>query len=195
MPDFMVSCSCSTLKGVLRNCSSASGTRIICYCKDCQAGAHALGAERLLNPQGGTDIVQTLPTRLEITEGAEHLSCLRLSPKGLLRWYASCCNTPMFNTLGTNRLRFLGVLSHAIEKGPEIAFGPVIAVANVQGAGSVEAGLEEYGRTRALFHILSRHLAALLSRKKSATFFSPDGTPTAVPRVLTLEERRAATPV
>jgi len=40
------------------------------------------------------------PAQVSIHEGSEQIRCLRLSPKGLFRWYAGCCNTPLGNTLG-----------------------------------------------------------------------------------------------
>jgi len=58
-----------------------------------------LRAEAALMPDAGVALYQTRPDCVHIDDGAEHLACLRLSPKGLLRWYASCCDTPLANTL------------------------------------------------------------------------------------------------
>lgn len=193
MSDVSVSCKCGSLKGVLHNCSAKSGTRVVCYCKDCQAGARALGAEHLLNERGGVDLFQTLPSALEITEGAQHLACQRLSPKGLMRWYASCCDTPMFNTLGTQKLRFLGVLTHVIDGDPTDAFGPVQVVANVASAASGSETLKEYGVAKAVQGVLVRHLHAVISGKRNSPFIDVEGKPVVTPYILTLEERHAAT--
>jgi len=83
--------------------------RIVCYCDDCQHYAKHLGAE-VLDSYGGTDIYQTTPAHVRITEGAEELRCLRLSEKGLFRWYSGCCNAPLANTLGTAQAPFVGIV-------------------------------------------------------------------------------------
>ena len=73
--------------------------RVICYCDDCQAFAHQLGRADLLDSNGGTDIVQVAPASPHIRQGQDKIAALRLSPKGLYRWHARCCNTPVGNTL------------------------------------------------------------------------------------------------
>ena len=40
------------------------------------------------------------PGRVKLTAGADALRCLRLSDKGVLRWYTDCCRTPIANTAG-----------------------------------------------------------------------------------------------
>ena len=76
-----------------------------CYCRDCQAYAHALGnAGAILDDLGGTDIVASLQQHVMLSQGTDALACLSLSDKGLLRWYASCCNTPIANTARNHKL-------------------------------------------------------------------------------------------
>ena len=75
-------------------------------CDDCQAAAAWLGRTDILDDNGGTTVFQVAPNR--VTFEREHLGLLRLSPKGLYRWYATCCRTPMGNTLGP-RIPFFGV--------------------------------------------------------------------------------------
>ncbi|MBX2799781.1 MAG: hypothetical protein KTR31_19035 [Myxococcales bacterium] len=41
---------------------------------------------------------QFTPARITFTEGSEALRCMRLGPKGPLRWYTDCCKTPVANT-------------------------------------------------------------------------------------------------
>jgi len=70
--------------------------RCVCYCRDCQAFAHFLGkVDAILDERGGSEIIQVLPRNLTFTQGIELLACMRLTEKGLLRWYAACCNTPI----------------------------------------------------------------------------------------------------
>src|ERR1700730_9313253 len=120
-------CRCGTLKGYVVH--SAGVNRCVCYCSDCQAFAHFLGRPgEILDAQGGTDVVQTRPANVIFTQGQEALACMRLTPKGLLRWYAACCNTPIGNTLATPKLSFIG-LAHTCLETPDNpiyqSFGPV----------------------------------------------------------------------
>ena len=108
-------CRCGRVQGMATDVSPKTGNHIVCYCDDCQAYAHHLGRTDLLDPQGGSDIVQVAPASLSFDLGADRIVGLRLSPKGLYRWYASCCNTPLGNTLGPG-LPFVGILAW---------FGPV----------------------------------------------------------------------
>lgn len=83
--------------------------RAVCYCRDCQAYAHLVGRpQRVLDPLGGTDIVATHARYVRFTRGLESMACLSLSPNGLLRWYARCCNTPIANTPRAWKLPYVG---------------------------------------------------------------------------------------
>jgi hypothetical protein len=114
--DVVISCKCGKLGGIARDISARTGNRVVCYCDDCQAFAHALGAaDFTLDAQGGTDIFQMSPARLELTRGRDHLACLRLTPNGALRWYADCCNTPIGNTMPTGQLPFVGLIHTCID--------------------------------------------------------------------------------
>jgi hypothetical protein len=92
-----VRCRCGAVRGIVTGASPQSVNRVVCYCDDCQAYAHQLGRADLLNAKGGSDIVQLAPAALTFTEGQDRIAGLRLTPKGLHRWYASCCNTPVGN--------------------------------------------------------------------------------------------------
>lgn len=195
MTDVVVSCKCGTLKGVLHDCSTKTGSHVMCYCKDCQAGARYLNAIHVLNEFGGTDIFQTVPSHVEITEGQDKLACFRLSPKGLVRWYADCCNTPMFNTLGSPKLSFVGIAT-AVMQGDEYQelIGPLIAVNSPENAHGAPDDLKAFGFKKAAWHILKRNIAAKLRGNRETLFFDTSGNPVVTPSILTLEEREAATP-
>ena len=90
-------CKCGKVKGYVTHAERVD--RVVCYCKDCQAFAHFLGENGILDERGGTDIIQALPRDVNFTKGVDALACIRLTPKGLLRWYTSCCNTPVGNIL------------------------------------------------------------------------------------------------
>lgn len=89
--------------------SPTTGNRIVCYCDDCQAFARFLERPDILDSLGGTDIFQMAVSRLRITQGESELRCMRLSPKGLIRWYTACCKTPVGNTVG-GRLPLIGLI-------------------------------------------------------------------------------------
>src|ERR1700761_5845308 len=91
-------CSCGKLQGHVSHPGRAG--RGVCYCRDCRAFAHFLGRPGdILDAQGGTDVMATLPSYVTFTQGKDKLACMSLSERGMLRWYASCCNTPIGNTM------------------------------------------------------------------------------------------------
>jgi hypothetical protein len=107
-----LSCRCGAVHGVVTGVAPSSVNRIVCYCADCQAYTHQLHRADLLDAHGGSDIVQVAPATIRIDRGRDQISGLRLSDKGLFRFYASCCNTPLGNTVGPV-LPFVGVLRQA----------------------------------------------------------------------------------
>jgi Family of unknown function (DUF6151) len=109
-----VRCRCGEVRGIVTNPSPESVNRITCYCDDCQAFAHQLGRADLLNAKGGSDIVQVAPAALSFRRGLDRIVGLRLKPNGLYRWYASCCNTPVGNTLSP-AVPFVGLLAQTFE--------------------------------------------------------------------------------
>lgn len=109
-------CKCGMLKGYVSR-PEALINRGICYCKDCRDYAHVLGkAAVILDSDGGTEVVAVSPGNIVFTQGLEKLSCLSLSEKGLLRWYAACCNTLIGNTPRNFKLAFVGVVHNCLEQ-------------------------------------------------------------------------------
>src|SRR5207249_4142579 len=87
----------------------------VCYCKDCQAYARFLRTPGVVDADGGTEVVASLPKRLHFTAGVEALACMSLREHGLLRWYASCCNTPVANTPRNPKLPYAGVVHSCLQ--------------------------------------------------------------------------------
>jgi hypothetical protein len=166
----------------------------MCYCKDCQAFAHFLGrAREVLDEQGGSDVIQVLPKDVTLMQGAEALACMRLTPKGLLRWYASCCNTPIGNTLATPKVSFVGLVHaclHAPGKSLDDSFGPVRIWVHTKSASGAPKP-EQRGLGKALRWVIRTVLKARLNGDyKRTPFFRADtGAPIVTPRVLTRAER------
>jgi hypothetical protein len=117
--------------GWVRGVSPRGVNRAICYCDDCQAFLHYLGRADLLDAHGGTDIVQVAPAAVTFDRGAERILGIRLAPKGLFRWFASCCKTPLGNTLKPT-VPFIGMAPEVFRGTPDAhrrdeAFGTVRA--------------------------------------------------------------------
>ncbi|MFO0623751.1 MAG: DUF6151 family protein [Polyangia bacterium] len=126
--DAPLRCLCGEVSGQVTDASSDHVNRVICYCDDCQAFVHRLGRRELLDPHGGSDIIQVAPSSLRIDRGRERIVGLRLSPTGLYRFYASCCNTPLGNAVGP-KLPFVGIAAACFTTKTgsiDDAFGPPI---------------------------------------------------------------------
>jgi len=147
MHDVQLKCSCENFRAVLHRAGKGHGNRCICYCADCQAFAHFLGREcEILDRNGGTDVYQASPGRLEILDGLQRLSCVHLTEKPTLRWFTDCCRTPIGNTLNSNTLPFIGLIHNCIdvsgmEGGLDSLLGPVRARVNGGGAKGDTEGL------------------------------------------------------
>lgn len=103
-------CACGAVQGAAE-VSRKLGSRIICDCDDCQAYAHILGKGReILNENGGTDVFGVKPKRLRTTKGISEIRCVRISAKGMYRWFTGCCKTPIVNSMPSPKMPFAGVL-------------------------------------------------------------------------------------
>ncbi len=190
--DHPLQCRCGTLKGVVSDPGGAN--RVVCYCRDCQAFAHFLGCEKqALDERRGSDIIQTLPKNVIFTQGIESLVCLRLTDKGLVRWYARCCNTPIGNTLATPKISFIGLVHTCLESDGaplDAAFGPVRARLNVSGAKG-EPKPKVTGLGAIVWWFFSTVLRARINGdyKHSPFFHTDTGALVVTPHVLTGAER------
>lgn len=112
-----VSCECTKVLASVNLSEKRKPTRLKCYCIDCQTYAHHLNAAgKHLDENGGTDLLQLSPATLSIQYGKERLGNLNLKPDGIYRWYATCCNTPLFNTPSKVDMPYLGLLTTNITK-------------------------------------------------------------------------------
>src|SRR5262245_20171081 len=107
--DLALRCECGHVRGVASEVSPSTGYRVLCYCKDCQAFARFLERADVLDAAGGTDIFQMPPGRVKLTAGMDAMRCLRLSNRGIYRWYTDCCRTPIGNTAGP-RVPLIGLI-------------------------------------------------------------------------------------
>ena len=191
---FPLRCRCGSLEGHVAQPHRAG--RAVCYCRDCQAFARFLGApERTLNERGGTDIVATSPRHVHFTRGLEHLRCMSLSPRGLYRWFAACCRTPIGNTPRDPKLSYVGLVRDCLAGSAselDAAFGPATMAVNI-GSAHGQVTRAPWAALRGVLKIIRNVAGSRLSGSyKDNPFFRP-GTaqPVAMPEVLTLAQRRA----
>lgn len=106
--DLSFSCACGVVTGTLVKAGPSVGDYVVCHCTDCQAFATRLGAaERILDRHAGTALYQGRCATMRLSTGRDQLACLHLTEKPTLRWYARCCDTPMFNTYKNGRIPYI----------------------------------------------------------------------------------------
>jgi hypothetical protein len=190
-------CRCGEVRGFVADASPRTVNRIGCYCDDCQAFLHWLRRAELLDAQGRSDIVQVAPATVAFVQGQDRIQGVRLSPKGLHRWYASCCNTPVGNTL-TPSVPFVGIIATAFHQGAQgadRAFGPPAGAI----MGKIAIGEASPGSTGVQLPLLFRAIGKVLGWRLRGKawphpFFTRDGAPVYPVNVLTREDREALRP-
>ncbi len=60
-------------------------------------------------------MLATLPRFVAFDRGLERLHCVSLAPKGLYRWCAACCRTPIGNTPCNQKLSYLGLVRGCVD--------------------------------------------------------------------------------
>ncbi len=183
-----VQCKCGTVRGHLDGTGVHS--RVICYCTDCRAFAKFLGrAAEVLDEQGGTEIVQVAQARLRFLQGEDHLAAVRLSEKGMIRWYASCCNTPIGNTMADPKVSFVGMIHSSLDRSRiNHDFGAQMAILNTDTALG-----EPKPRQRGLLGVIARFIWIVVTTRisgqyKKSQLFNAAGSPRVVPTILTPQE-------
>ena len=112
-----VSCRCGQFNASVEIEEKSLPSRLKCYCIDCQSYVQHLNqADIQLDKQGGTELIQLSPAQFSITAGQEYLSNLMLSPSGIYRWYATCCQTPICNTTTKAEMPYVGLITNNISK-------------------------------------------------------------------------------
>jgi hypothetical protein len=186
------------MHGTVEGVTPTTDSRAICYCDDCQIYALHLGQPGLLDERGGTDGCIFAPAQVKLAAGHEHLRCVRLSPKGLHRFYAGCCNTPLGNSVNAS-FPFV-ILVHACmdhtaggrtrdeDLGP-----PLMRMMGRFAAGGVPAGAHPKVPFGKFIPALLGHLARTLLRGlgKPSPFWSTQGRPLVEPHVIDRAERDA----
>lgn len=132
-------------------------------------------------------------------QGTEHLACMRLTDKGMLRWYTTCCNTPIGNTMANFKVSFVGLIHTCLasDKTPksamEAAFGPVRMVCSAELAkpqSSPPMTLKFSGLAKAIVRVAMMMLRARLDGgyKETPFFNASSGQPIVNPTILSKAE-------
>ncbi|MQY42898.1 hypothetical protein GG681_09605 [Epibacterium sp. SM1969] len=178
------SCTCGKLQGRIAAEAVKAATPLVCYCPDCRAN-------ELYHSQpdpDGVALVQTSPEAITFTQGAEHLQVLRLSSKGILRWYADCCGQPVANTLARPKLPFVGMKRDLFQDPDMFGKTKVKAFMPVPGKPA-----RTKGALTMVMGIFRRMGSALLSgRWRDNPFFdTTTGEPVQPPEILDKDTRAA----
>ncbi|WP_171236787.1 DUF6151 family protein [Ruegeria sp. HKCCA6837] len=184
------SCRCGSLQGRVSARGVRQGTHVECFCRDCRAAQ--LYFKQPDPAPGAVDILQMAPEEIEITAGGQFIAAMKLSPNGMLRWYANCCNTPLATTPPSASLPFAGFLVRRITDDTSI-LGPV----TTRGFVPRPNGKQKHEKIRfAAFGLIRRVAISRLSgRWKNTPFFDKKTSePVATPVVISKDERAALYP-
>lgn len=182
-----IQCQCGTLRGELEG--TGTHNRVICYCADCSAFARFLDkTSEALDHRGGTEIIQVAQSRLRFLQGEDRLAAIRLSDNGMIRWYASCCGTPIGNTLANPGLSFIGLIHTCLDRARlDEDFGSHTVAVNTATATAGPA-LQQRGLpgfvARLIWIIASSRLGG---GYKKSPLFTAAGLPRVTPKILPAE--------
>lgn len=183
-----VKCKCGVF--CARIDDKALHNRLVCYCTDCRAYAHFLRrADEVLDSQGGTEIIHLAQSRLRFVQGENNLAAVRLSETGMVRWYASCCNTAVGNTMADPKMAFVGLIHACLDRSKmDKDFGSHVALLNTDTALGAPKP-----RQRGLPGVIARIMWLIITNRVSGRYrqsplFNPSGLPIVTPQVLGAEE-------
>ena len=187
--DIPLRCHCGAVRGTAIQMNGNIGNRIVCFCGDCQAFARFLGrSSAILDMRGGTDIFQLPLNSIVLTSGLDKVRCMRLSAKGMHRWYADCCKTPIGNTLGAGS-PFIGLIRNfmAVGSSPDAVLGPVRGYIHPRFAnGELPPEQQKLVNPPAMIlRIVGKLLKwKLQGRNRPTPFFNSAGQPLSEPQIL-----------
>lgn len=189
-PPLEIACSCGQLQGQLATKFVRSGVHVACHCRDCRA--FQLYLKQPDPAPGPVDLFLTTADGVSITRGAQHLGLFRLGPRGSMRWYAACCDTPLFSTATSAQIPFVAIQVGAMASPDRI--GPVIGKTFVPMPGGTSA---HQGFARIAWKLLPAIIASRLAGHwRQTPFFNIEtGAPVASPTIPGKQERAALYPL
>ena len=188
-------CACGAVSGVIEQAGPKQGDRVVCHCLDCRDLVRHLGQEaRILDAHGGTDLYQSRCARVTIHTGKDRLASLHMTAAKTLRWYAGCCDTPLFNTYANGKLPYITTLLANTEPAARDRL-----LGEPRGHLFIDQAIGDTRDLRAMSFnaLLRRFLVRMIKdliagdRRRSALFDPETLEPIASPRRLTADEQRA----
>jgi hypothetical protein len=119
---------------------------------------------------------------------------MSLSPKGLLRWYASCCRTPLGNTPRDPKVLYAGLVTACFDAAPQAvdaAFGPRGRIVLNSGSATAPVQATPLALVAGMLRIFAGLIGAWLRRDRASPFFDASGRPLREPEVISREQRAA----
>jgi len=186
MAKLQLACSCGTVRGTTVDMNAKTGTRIMCCCSDCQTFAQLLEQEEnVLDSYGATEIFQIPVSYIKITEGNERIACMRLSQKGMYRWYAQCCNTPIGNTMKAS-IPFIGLIHSFVDNASinDAQLTENLGYLQTKFASKtvpLDQQASQFGvMSKIVFNLINWKIKGL---HKPSAFFNEDGQPIVEPKI------------
>ncbi|MFT7559758.1 MAG: hypothetical protein ACI93R_001673 [Flavobacteriales bacterium] len=177
-------CLCGAVKGKL-NVVPGSFFHVHCLCCDCQSYAsHLDNSRNIVDEHGGSELFQTYPAFMEITEGNKNISCTQFGKKGLYRWHTSCCNMPLANTMSSSKIPFVGVSVKLMQFDSEQEKVEILGPVTMKAFGKYSIGdmpVDAHAKFPISFmpKILGFMLKGMLGRKNKPSPFFTGGVPVA----------------
>ena len=190
--DLPFACACGQVAGTIANASPKRGDYVVCHCTDCQSLPLYLGcAERVLDEHGGIAIYQARIGDISIDQGADKLAALHLTDQPTLRWYAGCCDTPLFNSYANGRIPFTSTLLANCGTAVDAVLGKPRGHLFVKDALGDTGDLKTLSMARVMPRVIVRMAKDILSgaRRRNPLFDPGTFAPIAAPRRLNPAER------
>ena len=178
------SCACGRIEGQI-DAMPAGGLHLACYCDSCRAGALYCGAA--LAPEAPVELYLTPPQHVRITKGLPLLKPFAFSPKGILRWRASCCGVQMFSSQPDPKTAFMSLRTDRLAN-PDAA-GPLRCRSFIPGA----KGMAQHEGKLALAGLILKAARARLSGnwRKTPLYDVDSGQPVAEVTLVSREDKSA----
>ena len=193
--DLAFACQCGTVSGTLLDVGPGQGDHVICHCTDCQDLTRHLGhASHVLDAHGGSALYQSRCARMRLTSGRDKLACVHLTDKPTLRWYAACCDMPLFNSYANGKIPYITTQLAACDPATRAALvGPPLGhLFTHDGIGDTSA-LPRMSMGQLMRRFFPRMIKDMLSgdRRRCELFDAKTLEPIAEPHRLTGVEREA----
>lgn len=194
-----LTCQCGSFKLEISKISPGIVNRAQCGCKGCQSFAKFCNRhEKITDDFGATDIIQMSQERLQFIRGQNKLSCIRQTPKGAIRWYTTCCKTPVGNTPALSQIPLIGIISSSLDQADDSALLESMA-GKIKSRVFCAPPARNVGKLEMAF-MVARIVALILlwiskgDLKKSPLYDTSVGHHITHPRLLSLTEYRALNP-